>query len=59
MAVLAAHTGARRSEMLRARVEDVDFEAGVVHDPGEEKCKVQNENRRGAVRSPAGRFLVR
>jgi integrase len=30
MLVLAAYTGARRSEMLRSRVEDFDFEANVV-----------------------------
>ena len=30
MACMAAHTGARRSEMIRAQVGDVDFEAGVV-----------------------------
>lgn len=27
--VFAAHTGARRSELLRSRIEDFDFEAGV------------------------------
>jgi integrase len=30
MCVMAAHTGARRSEMLRAERPDVDFEAGIV-----------------------------
>jgi integrase len=30
MCVMAAHTGARRSEMLRAERQDVDFEAGIV-----------------------------
>jgi integrase len=30
MCVMAAHTGARRSEMLRAERQDVDFEAGVI-----------------------------
>ncbi len=30
MLVMAAHTGARRSELLRAQVEDVDLKAGVV-----------------------------
>jgi integrase len=30
MFVFAAHTGARRSEMLRARVDDVDLEGGTV-----------------------------
>jgi integrase len=30
MFVFAAHTGARRSEMIRAQVADVDFEAGTV-----------------------------
>jgi integrase len=31
MFVFVAHTGARRSEMMRSRVEDIDFEGGVVH----------------------------
>ena len=30
MIVAAAHTGARRSELIRARTEDVDFTAGVI-----------------------------
>jgi integrase len=30
MVVMAAHTGARRSEMIRARVEDIDLTAGVI-----------------------------
>lgn len=30
MVVFAAHTGARRSEMLRAEIEDVDFEGGTI-----------------------------
>ena len=30
MCVMAAHTGARRSEMLRAERQDVDFETGVI-----------------------------
>lgn len=30
MSVVAAHTGARRSEILRSRIEDFDFEARVV-----------------------------
>jgi integrase len=30
MCVLAAHTGARRSEIMRAERQDVDFEAGVI-----------------------------
>ena len=30
MFVFAAHTGARRSEMLRSQVEDFDFDAGMV-----------------------------
>ncbi len=31
MLAFAAHTGARRSEILRSRVEDIDFERGVVN----------------------------
>ena len=27
---MAAHTGARRSEMIRAERQDVDFEAGII-----------------------------
>jgi integrase len=30
MMVMAAHTGARKSELIRARVEDVDLDAGIV-----------------------------
>jgi integrase len=30
MCVMAAHTGARRSEMLRAERQDVDFEGGII-----------------------------
>jgi integrase len=30
MCVMAAHTGARRSEMLRAERQDMDFEAGII-----------------------------
>ena len=30
MMLMAAHTGARRSEMIRARVEDFDLDAGVI-----------------------------
>ena len=30
MCVIAAHTGARRSEMIRAERQDVDFEAGII-----------------------------
>ena len=30
MCVMAAHTGARRSEMLRAERQDVDFDAGII-----------------------------
>ena len=30
MCVMAAHTGARRSEMIRAQRQDVDFEAGII-----------------------------
>jgi integrase len=30
MCVLAAHTGARRSEMIRAERQDVDFEVGII-----------------------------
>jgi integrase len=43
MVCFAAHTGARRSEILRSRVSDLDFVTGVVHvrekkkDPGHEE----------------------
>jgi integrase len=30
MCVMAAHTGARRSEMLRAELQDLDFETGII-----------------------------
>jgi hypothetical protein len=39
MFVLAAHTGARRSEMMRFRVEDFDFDPDR-SDSGEEKGQV-------------------
>jgi integrase len=54
MLCLAAHSGARRSEMLRARVNDVDLEAGVVtlHE------KKRARDRRTSRRVPLSPFLA-
>lgn len=61
MAVLAAHTGARRGEMLRARVEDADFDAGTITIREKKKRKGQGTTRRvpmsGLVRRVLAEYL--
>ena len=46
MFVFAAHTGARRSEMLRALVDDVDFVSAVIHIREKKRVKGTNSRRR-------------
>jgi integrase len=46
MCCLAAHTGARRSELLRARVMDVDLDGGTVTLSEKKKSKVKRTTRR-------------
>jgi integrase len=52
MFVFAAHTGARRSEMLRARVDDVDFAGGAVLLREKKKARGTRTHRRVPL-SPA------
>ncbi len=54
MICTAAHTGARRSELLRAQVSDVDFEAGVI--TLREKKRVRG--RQTTRRVPLSTFLA-
>jgi integrase len=53
MVCLAAHTGARRSELLRLRVDDVDFTSGtaLLHE------KKRSKGRRTSRRVPLSAFL--
>jgi integrase len=46
MACLAAHTGARRSELLRLRVDDVDFTSGMLLLHEQKRAKGRHTNRR-------------
>lgn len=46
MVVFAAHTGARRSEMLRARIDDVDFTSGTVVIHEKKRVRGQRTHRR-------------
>jgi integrase len=46
MFVFAAHTGARRSEILRARIDDVDFTAGTVLIRERKRAKGKRTHRR-------------
>jgi integrase len=46
MLVFAAHTGARRSEILRARIDDVDFAGGTVLLHEKKRSKGQRTHRR-------------
>jgi integrase len=52
MFVFAAHTGARRSEMLRSRVEDIDFEAGEVTIREKKKDRSKEETYRHVPMTP-------
>ena len=51
MFCFAAHTGARRSEILRSRIADFDFQAGSVLI--REKKRVKGVARHGRSRCPA------
>jgi integrase len=46
MFVFAAHTGARRSEMLRAKIRDVDFDSGKVTVHEKKRDRSRNTTRR-------------
>lgn len=54
MFAFAAHTGARRSEVLRALVTDIDFAGGTVLIREKKRARGQRTNRR----VPLSRFLV-
>lgn len=54
MACFAAHTGARRSEMLRVRIDDVDFEGETVLIRERKRQKGRRTNRR----APLSRHLI-
>jgi integrase len=49
MFCFAAHTGARRSEMLRARINDVDLEAAIVSIHERKRAKGKRTSRRVAL----------
>ncbi len=40
--LFAAHTGARRSEMLRSRIDDFDFDLGIVHIREKKRSRTQS-----------------
>ena len=42
MILFAAHTGARRSEMLRSRIDDFDFDLGIVHIREKKRSRTQS-----------------
>jgi integrase len=52
MFAFTAHTGARRSEMLRSRVEDIDFEAGEVTIREKKKDRSKEETYRHVPMTP-------
>jgi len=49
MMVMAAHTGARRSEMIRARLEDIDLAAGVITIREKKRARGTRTTRRVSV----------
>jgi integrase len=49
MVVMAAHTGARRSEMIRAKLEDIDLAAGVITIREKKRAKGTRTTRRVPV----------
>jgi integrase len=70
MLVAAAHTGAMRSELIAARVEDVDFQSGTIHVREKKRVQGQRSYRRVPMsaelekvlrdwigRHPGGRYL--
>jgi integrase len=58
MVVMAAHTGARRSELIRARVEDVDFAAGVVTIRERKRRRGMDSTRRVPISPPLRQALA-
>ena len=42
MILFVAHTGARRSEMLRSRIDDFDFDLGIVHIREKKRSRTQS-----------------
>ena len=59
MIVLAAHTGARRSEILRSRREDIDFRNGYVTFREKKSSKTNATTFRGVEMSPLVRKTMR
>src|SRR5947209_1731337 len=59
MFVFVAHTGARRSEMMRSRVEDFDFDRGKVTVREKKKNKKFKETTRAVDMSPLLREVMR
>ena len=58
MFAFACHTGARRSEIIRSRVEDVDFEAGEVSIREKKKNHLKAETIRRVPMTPALRTAL-
>lgn len=58
MFVFAAHTGARRSEMMRSSIEDVDFEGRTVLIREQKKDKSVERTYRGVPMSPLLRQVM-
>lgn len=58
MFVFAAHTGARRSEMLRSRIDDFDFAAGVVTIREKKKDRTREMTFRTVPMSPKLRLTM-
>jgi integrase len=58
MFVFAAHTGARRSEILRSRVEDIDFEAGELTIREKKKDRSEEETYRHVPMTPLLRAVM-
>jgi integrase len=57
MLVMAAHTGARRSELIRARVEDVDMAAGVITIREKKRSRSARTTRRVPISSLLAKAL--
>ena len=57
MLAMAAHTGARRSELIRARLEDVDSEAGVITLREKKRSRGTRTTRRVSISGPLAEAL--
>jgi integrase len=57
MIVFAAHTGARRSELIRAQLADVDFEGGTILIREKKRARGQRTTRRVPLTSRLGEVL--